>query len=102
MFDGFSSDELRKIVNEIKGSSIVDTAMKKEFYKDKYADFVVKFPRLFDAALEPSFPMSFLEFMLQQRDGLYQQDLNKATVEAADKFVYDKLRETYVTPVVKE
>jgi hypothetical protein len=100
-FDGFSSDDIRSIVLEIQAIHIRDEDTKRDFCKSKYAAFAEKFPRLFDAALSPHFQLHYLDFMLKKRDNLYANPtLDKANVQAADKQVYDKLREDFVDPVI--
>jgi hypothetical protein len=86
----YSGDEIRAIVNEIRTLQIPD---KENVLKTKHKVFFETYPRLFMAALDPKFPLAFLDMMLVQRDKLSNGD---QTVEETDKTVYDILRETYV------
>ena len=87
---GYSADEIHAIVNEIRTLQIPN---KENILKVKYKDFFETYPRLFMAALDPKFPLEFLDMMLVQRDKLSNRE---QTVEETDKVVYDVLRERYV------
>ena len=89
---GFSADQIRAVVSEIRSIQIPD---KEKVLKVKYQDFYTAYPRLFMAAMDPKFPLDYLEMMLVQREKL-QSGIQ--TVEETDKAVYDVLRERYVTP----
>jgi hypothetical protein len=45
------------------------------------------------AALNPNFPLEYLDMMLAQRD---KMSSGEQTIEETDKAVYDVLRERYV------
>ena len=78
-------------------TSSMSTDKKNQFYSGKYHDFKMTFPKLYEAALNPSFPLEFFDMMLKQRDNL-RDKVN--TVDDADRIVYDTLREKYVTPII--
>lgn len=86
----FSGDEIKAIVNEIRTVQIPN---KENVLKLKYAKFFETYPRLFMAALNPSFPLDYLDMMLTQRN---KMSSGEQTVEETDKAVYDVLRERYV------
>lgn len=89
------STKILNIVNEIRSSNRPD---KHAYFKGKYLNFWDKYPKLFEAAVDPNFPLTYLHMMLDQRDRLNNSQLS---VEEADKEIYDKLREDYVTPVIE-
>jgi hypothetical protein len=88
----FSTDQIRAIVTDIRSTQISD---KEKTLKTKYEEFYNTYPRLFMVAMDPKFPLDYLDMMLMQRDRLSS---GLQTVEESDKAVYDVLRERYVTP----
>jgi hypothetical protein len=86
----FSGDEIRAIVNEIRTLNIPN---KEHVLKAKHSNFFETYPRLFMAALNPNFPLEYLDMMLAQRD---KMSSGEQTIEETDKAVYDVLRERYV------
>lgn len=93
----FTNDEIRRIVYEIRTSNI---NRKADYFSAKYADFNKAFPLLFDAALNDTFPLKFLELMLNQRAQLANTEPTKENIEEVNKVVYTALRETYIDPLV--
>ena len=89
-----SNEEIKSIIEAIR---FCRHENKREYCSRKYADFKAAFPRLFDAAINDDFSLEFLDMMLAQRKVLLEK---KQSVEASDKFVYDKLRERYITPLI--
>lgn len=92
---GFSADQIRAVVLQIRSIVISD---KENVLKARYEEFYNTYPRLFMAAMDPKFPLEYLDMMLEQRDKLQS---GTQTVEESDKAVYDVLRERYVTPMLK-
>lgn len=91
------ASEIRKIVTEIRNAKGSNDYKDKHF-RAKYPDFVMQLPKLFVAALNDSFPLQYLDLMLQQYDAIQ----NKTTsVNDADQLVYGKLRAKYVDPLVQ-
>jgi hypothetical protein len=87
--------DFKVIANEIRTASMPN---KRKFFKEKYPEFVKSHPKFFEAILDPSFPLQYLDFMLEQKEKL---DKNQASVEEIDKIVYDKLNDHYVNPVIE-
>ena len=58
-------------------------------------EFYEMFPKLFDAAADKTFPMTFLNAMLLQ---LKELKSNNTTIDDADALIYGQLRETYIEP----
>jgi hypothetical protein len=90
-----SSQEISRTVKEIR-----ELAKKKrnvESLRDKYIEFVDKYPKLFAAAVDLSFPMTFLEIMLDKLEALNKKEID---LDAADKHVYGELQKTYIDPVI--
>lgn len=93
------SSEIKAICQEIRDSLLSNTE-KENFFKDKYSDFFVTYPTLFEAALNPDFPLfNYLDYMLSKKDELEEM---KTTVEEADKEVYGTLNKEYVDPYVSQ
>lgn len=68
------------------------------FYKDRYNEFYLNYPTLFDACLNMSFPLDdYLDYMLLKKDELED---NKRSIEEADKEVYSHLNKQYVDPII--
>ena len=95
MDDGFSSQKIVDIVKEIKADPRID---KEHHYRDKYPEFVKKFPKLFYAAFEPAFDIRFLKAMLGQRDQVIQTK-SVEKFEEVSKGVQEQLNEKYLYPV---
>lgn len=89
---------IRSIVDEIRGDSSRSGDVKRNYYKGKYFQFVNDMPKLFEASLNPDFPINkYLDLMLAQYTKLTTQD---STVDDADQIVYGQLRSDYVDPLV--
>lgn len=90
------SPEIMSIIEEIRTAPGTETN-KRTLFKKRYGDFAESFPKLFEAALNKEFPLTYLKFMLEEKDKLESKHM---TVDEADKVVYDRLREHYIDPVV--
>ena len=91
-----------ELLNEMRNHPLV--LLEKEIYfRQKYPEFVEKYPRLFLCAIDPSFPLfssdAFLGKMLDMSKTLLMGEVGE---EDADKIIYDDLREKYVTPVIEK
>ncbi len=65
--------------------------------KSKYFQFYENNPRLFEAAANTAFPLTYIETMLAEIDKLN----NKTTdMDTADKNIYGQLRSVYVDPLI--
>lgn len=91
------TETIHAIVTDIRTSQVQGD--KKVYFQGKYPRFVDDYPKLFQAALNPQFPLQFLDMMLQQLNML---DSKKTTLEQADEIVYGELRSVYVEPTIKE
>ena len=89
-----SVTNIRETVYEIRS----EYKKGKEYLKNKHNEFWAKYPKLFDAAMNPEFDLQFLEMMLIKSDQLKN---SQVTLDDADKEVYDVLRNKYVTPLVE-
>lgn len=85
---------LKKIVFEIRHSNIPNKAV---YFSQKYPQFKVDYPRLFTCALDKHFPLQYLDFMFDMKKELETQNISLSN---ADKIVYEKLQEQYVTPFI--
>ena len=63
----------------------------------KYKDFSDSYPKLFDVAVDPTFPLTFLTPMLAQLKALNNKETD---LDSADKIVYGQLQKQYVDPVM--
>lgn len=88
-----NSQEIKKIVGDIRAVSLFGEKTPHQI-KSRYLEFYETFPKLFDAAMDKDFPMTYLNMMLVQLDQLK----NGATVDAVDTVVYGQLREKYIDP----
>lgn len=87
---------IKEIVDEIRTLSMTGQGAD-NFFREKYPMFVELYPKLYKAALDPNFPLKYLDFMLQQVDLLKN---NASTIEGADKIIYDHLNDAFIKPVV--
>jgi hypothetical protein len=78
-------------------ASHLPRAAKERHFRQSHADFVEAYPRLFEACMDPRFPLDMLEYMLDKRDELKDDSVS---LEDADKTVYGKLSERYVLPTL--
>lgn len=98
--DGFSAHSIMKIINEIKNDrSGTSEGQRIQYYKNKHPEFYSKFPKLFFAALDPTFDTKYLSLMLKQRDMMIEKKDN-ATFDDINKQVHEDLNEKYVYPVI--
>ena len=88
------TQEIKRIVLEIRRSRIPNKEM---YFRKQYPKFVEDFPKLFLAALNKDFPLTYLDIMLNQINTLTKDE---ASLDAADKVVYAQLRKDYVEPIV--
>lgn len=65
--------------------------------KAKFFSFYEKNPKLFDAAADPKFPLTYIEPMLAMIDKLNDKETD---MESADKDIYGQLRSVYVDPLI--
>lgn len=91
-----NNTDILKIIEEIRAAPMNEQS-KRAIYKQKYPKFAESFPKLFDASLSKTFPLTYIKFMLEEKEKL---ESNLTTVDEADKTVYDKLREDYIDPVI--
>lgn len=97
------AQQIRKIIFDIKSSDIKDDREKRLHFVNMYPQFVSQYPQLFTYALDESFSMRFLDFMLEQRE-IYNNCNNresKAFQESINKKVFDVLNEEYIEPLTK-
>ena len=66
--------------------------------RTKWFSFYESNPKLFDAAVDISFPLTFIDLMLEEIDKL---NANAVSMEQADKNVYERLRGIYVDPHIQ-
>jgi len=86
------TQKIKSIVEDIRASTDERT-VKDKVFRAKYPVFVEQLPKLYEAALNPDFPLTYLDFMLKQLEMLSE---NKSTLDSADKVVYDQLNEGFV------
>ena len=91
--DGYPSERILEIIKEIKNDTT--TPGKLMYYKEKYAEFSEKFPKLFYAALDPMFDIKFLKLMLSQRDKVITTK-QLDTFEQVNNEVVETLNEKYL------
>lgn len=96
MDNGYSSAKIISIIKEIRADNRPDRLA---FYKDKYSEFLQKFPKLFFAAFNDSFDIRILEMMLSQRN-VIMKEKNKETLDHVSEQVHESLNEKYVYPVI--
>ena len=90
------SNDINAIVKNIRS----DAASKKYNeiqMKEKYINFRDNYPKLFEAAADTTFPLTFLDQMMFQLNALNNK---KIALDDADKIVYGSLRERYIDPVM--
>lgn len=90
------TQKIKSIVEEIRASTD-ERKVKDQVFRAKYPVFIEQLPKLYEAALNPDFPLTYLDFMLKQLDML---STSKATLDSADKVVYDQLNEGFVNKLV--
>lgn len=90
----FSVDKIKSIIEILKNSR-----ENEEVLKETYIEFYDTYPKLFKAALDKSFPMTFLDVMLMNLEKLNN---NEFSVDDADKSVYGILQKEYIDPVTEK
>ena len=65
--------------------------------KERYIDFRDNYPKLYEAAADTSFPLTFLDQMMIQLNALNNKEI---ALDDADKIVYGSLQKTYIDPVM--
>jgi hypothetical protein len=93
-----SQPSIRLIVEEIRASKLGNNA-KLEHFTTKYKEFSLSCPKLFEAALDATFPLTYLEMMMQQIALLEKNGTDK---EAANQVVFKVLNDKYVEPLVND
>ena len=83
-------DTIMKIVHEIKNS---DQENKQAYFSKKYSDFAKQCPKLFEAACDDQFPMTYLDLMCKQIGML---DEKKTNVDEANNVIFTTLNEKYI------
>lgn len=91
-----SSDEIRKIIADIRGM-VGSEKRKRDLCEKKYPDFFVKCPHLCKLACEETFDFAQLDYMLAMRDSIDKkersfEDASKEVGEVMfDKYIKDKI-----------
>jgi len=96
MDNGYSSEKIIRIIKEIRADNRPNRLA---FYKEKYNDFLQKFPKLFFAAFNDTFDIRMLEMMLSHRNTI-MKNKNKETLDHVSEQVHETLNEKYVYPVI--
>lgn len=92
--------DIKSIVMEIRNAQMSHT-QKKALFEKKYSEFAERYPKLFSYALDNTFDLKYLDFMLAQLKNLESKtNITEEVVKEADKIVYEKLSEDYVDPVI--
>jgi len=89
-----SADSIRDQVNVIRSMASIHTESK---LRTMYNDFLDKYPKLFAAAIDPTFPLTFLDQMLQQMESLNK---NEIKLDDADKIIYGDLQKKFIDPFI--
>lgn len=85
---------IQETVNKIR-EACLDDKYDPQIIKKKYFEFFEKYPKLFAAAVDTSFNMTHLLDMLHMAQKLKEKEIG---VDDADKIIYGKLQEEYITP----
>ncbi len=100
MDDGFSSVDIKAIIARLRTTATdMSPAVRKRHCYELYETFAVKFPHLFEAALNPGFDLKFLDMILHERERLISRQTD---VESADTKVYKALQSEYMPNFVSE
>jgi len=91
-----TADEIIKIVSEMRDMDALPKD-RARYFKNKYPDFVERYPMLFEMACQTSFDMERFEYMINLKMKI---DKKEDTVENASKEVGQKLFDTYVKPKI--
>lgn len=87
-------EDIKGYVQTIRQSSIEN---KKEHFTEEYEWFAKNCPKLFECALDNSFPLTFLDMMIDQ---IHLLDNKKTDTDSAYENVFKVLNEKYVDPLV--
>lgn len=94
--------DIKAIVLEIRNTRI-PMPQKKLVFESKHSEFAKRYPKLFAFALDDSFDLKYLDFMLAQLKNLEAKtNVTDEVLKEADKIVYEKLSADYVTPVLEK
>ena len=98
MDDGFSAAHIKEIIAKLRDTAtdLAPLARKRHCY-ELHEAFAIKFPHLFEAALNPGFDLKFLDMILHERDRLISRQTD---VESADTKVYRALQTEYMPDLV--
>lgn len=89
--------DIKAIIFDIRRNEMnLDKSEKEQYYAKKYSKFVSRYPFLFKQALDDSFPMDLIDYMLEQKKNY------KENKDVVDKEVFDALNEKYVIPVLEK
>ena len=96
-----STTDIKRIVSQIRDQVKAGTPE----YKIRFAfrDFQKQMPHLFDAAMNPTFQLQYLDMMLghiQQAQELKNKKDKEQLLDKADEAVIGALREVYLDPLL--
>jgi hypothetical protein len=63
--------------------------------KSTHREFFEQYPTLFDKAIDPDFPLKYLDWMIEMSKNI-DATSSKEDVAEVDKVVYDELRKDYI------
>jgi hypothetical protein len=92
-----SLKEIQECVHEIR-SSKMEEALKCEFYKNTYEEFYKECPKLFDAAMDQEFPLTYLNMMIEQ---IVMLNKKKTNTDSANETIFKALNDEYIEPLVR-
>jgi hypothetical protein len=88
-------EDIKSTILEIREAVTSQPTLNIHTLRDKYMYFFEEFPKLFGAAADANFPLTFIDPMLKALGDL---DSKKLDLDAADKLVYGQLKNKYVDP----
>lgn len=94
--DHWKTDDILELVDKINKSAN-NLIERKEFGKENYPDFIVRYPMLFLMACENTYDKKALSYMMNMRNKVLNDE---CSVENASRVVGQKFYGKYVTPVV--
>jgi hypothetical protein len=89
----FDSVEIKRIITEIRSSTLPN---KENHFKGVYPEFFKKFPKMYFAAADDSFDLSFIDMMLARRADVVK---DPTTLTTLTESVQEILNEKYVYPI---
>lgn len=92
-----NTETIRQTIFEIRAEASGKRSTIKNM-RTKWFSFYESNPKLFDAAVDISFPLTYIDLMLEEIDKLNN---NTVSMEQADKNVYGRLRGIYVDPHIQ-